>query len=154
MKWKLVFAITTMGLFAFLSSCSYTAPFRRVESVGDDAMAFVTLSAVEHKRGQRGAFFTDTQRVLADLPRQAGLIGYSFRFQLLGKKAWTMTAWKSEAAWDAFARSPSHLVAIKNSGVTSENMRFITVQVPASSLPMRWAEALRLLETAPEYGGR
>jgi hypothetical protein len=30
-------------------------------------------------------------------------------------------------------------------------MRFVSVTVPASTLPMRWDEALRLLENAPPY---
>jgi heme-degrading monooxygenase HmoA len=140
-----------MGLFTFLSSCSYTAPFRRVESVPADAKVIVTLSAVEHQKGQRKPFFKDTQRVIADLPNQSGLVGYSFRFQIFGNKAWTMTAWKDEAARDRFAKSPIHLAAVRNSRTTAQNMRFVSVTVPASSLPMRWDEALRLLENAPPY---
>jgi hypothetical protein len=140
-----------MGLITFLSSCSYTAPFRRVESVPAGAKVIVTLSAVEHKKGQRKPFFADTQRVIADLPNQSGLVGYSFRFQIFGNKAWTMTAWKDEASRDRFAQSPIHLAAVRNSPTTAQNMRFVSVTVPASSLPMRWDEALRLLEDAPPY---
>jgi hypothetical protein len=140
-----------MGLLSFLSSCSYSAPFRRVESVSQNANVIVTLIAVEYQKGQRKPFFADTKRVLADLPNQAGLVGYSFRFQLLGNKAWTMTAWKDEASRDQFSKSPIHLAAVRNSRKTAQNMRFITVTVPASSLPMSWDKALALLETATPY---
>lgn len=143
--------IILMGLFTLISGCSYTAPFRRVEAVSPDATVIVTLSAVEHQKGQRKPFFVDTKRVLADLPNQAGLVGYSFRFQLIGNKAWTMTAWKDEASRNHFSRSPIHLAAVRNSRVTAQKMRFITVTLPAGSLPMSWDEAIRLLETAPAY---
>jgi hypothetical protein len=140
-----------MPLLSLLNCCSYTAPFRRVEAPVKGSTVLVTLSAVEHKPGQRGAFFSDTKNVLADLPNQSGLIGYSFRFQILGKKAWTMTAWKNEESRDRFAASPTHLKAVRNSRVTARNMRFVTVSVPEASLPMKWSEALRHLENAPGY---
>jgi len=140
-----------MGLASFLSHCSYTAPFRRVESISQDARVILTLSAVEHQKGQRKPFFTDTKRVLADLPNHAGLVGYSYRFQLLGNKAWTMTAWKDEASRNQFSQSPVHLSAVRNSPITAQNMRFMSVTVLTSSLPMSWDEAIRLLNTAPAY---
>lgn len=141
----------TMGLFIFLSCCSCTAPFRRLEALPPEATVIVTLSAVEYRKGQRKPFFADTRRVLADLPNQAGLVGYTFRFQLLGNKAWTMTAWKDEASRDQFGRSPVHLAAVRHSRKTAQNMRFISVTVPAGSLPMSWDEAIRLLDKAPAY---
>jgi hypothetical protein len=140
-----------MGLASFLSRCSYTAPFRRVESISQDARVILTLSAVEHQKGQRKPFFDDTKRVLADLPNHAGLVGYSYRFQLLGNKAWTMTAWKDEASRNQFSQSPVHLSAVRNSPITAQNMRFMSVTVLTSSLPMSWDEAIRLLNTAPAY---
>ena len=151
-RWGLLLIILAMPMLSLLPSCAYTAPFRRVEAVPDRLKtAVVTLSAVESQSGQRKAFFDDTKRVLADLPNQTGLLCYSFRFQLIGRKAWTMTAWKDEASRDRFAASPIHRAAVKNSHVTAQNMRFITVTLPVSELPMKWTEALRLLETAPSY---
>ncbi len=144
-------ALPLMPLLTLLTSCSYTAPFRRVETPVKGSTVLVTLTAVEHKPGQRGAFFTDTKNVLADLPNHAGLIGYSFRFQILGKKAWTMTAWKDEESRDRFVASPIHRKAVRNSRFTSQNMRFITVSLPEASLPMKWSEARRHLENAPGY---
>lgn len=147
-----ILLILAMPLLSFLPSCAYTAPFRRVEAVPEGLkVAVITLSAVESKPGHRKAFFDDTKRVLADLPNHAGLIGYSFRFQIPGRKAWTMTAWKDTASRDRFAASPIHQAAVKNSRVTAQNMRFITVTLPVSELPMKWTEALRLLDSAPAY---
>ena len=75
--------IILMGLFTLISGCSYTAPFHRVEAVSPDATVIVTLSAVEHLKGQRKPFFVDTKRVLADLPNQAGLDAQHLRCRLL-----------------------------------------------------------------------
>jgi hypothetical protein len=143
--------LIVMGLLSFLGGCSYTAPFRRFESVSPDAQVIVTLSVVEHRKGQRKPFFEHTKRVLADLPNQSGLVGYSFRFQLIGNRAWTMTAWKDEASRVRFSKSPLHLDAVRNSSKTAQNMRFTSVTVPASSLPMSWDEAIRLLGEASAY---
>lgn len=140
-----------MGVLCFLGGCSYTAPFRQMQSLPADRKVVVTLTEVEHRPGQKGAFFRDTKNVIADLPNQSGLVGYSFRFQILGRKAWTMTAWGDEASRDAFVESPVHLRAMRNSRITAQNMRFTTVNVLAGSLPMHWEEALRLLKAAPAY---
>jgi heme-degrading monooxygenase HmoA len=148
----LVLAPAALVLLAVFSGCSYTAPYRRLASTEKaGGTAIVTFSQVEHRPGQRKAFFTDTKRVLAELPSQEGLLGYSFRFQLLGRKAWTMTAWKDEASRDKFARSGAHRIAARNSSATAQNMKFVSVSVPAESLPLSWAEGLKLLEGAPAY---
>ena len=147
-----IFSMFVMSLLSLISACTYTAPFRHVETIGGlTNTAVVTLSAVEWKAGQRSAFFADTKRVLADLPNHAGLLGYSFRFQLLGPKAWTMTVWRDKVARDHFATSPIHAAAVRNSRLTARNMRFMSVEVAVKSLPMKWSEALRLLEGAPAY---
>jgi hypothetical protein len=141
-----------MASFSFLPACTYTAPFRQLAAAPEGANTIVvTLSAVENRPGQRRAFFADTKRVLADLPNQSGLLGYSYRFEILGRRAWTMTAWQDEASRDRFPASPVHRAAVKNSPVTAQNMRFISVKVPASAPPMKWTEALRLLDGAPAY---
>jgi hypothetical protein len=128
----------------------YSAPYRStapatVAGTLPGQTILVTLSSTEHRPGQRGAFFRDTRNVLGELPQQEGLLGYSFRFQLLGNKAWTMTAWLDEESRDKFARSPAHLEAIRRSEVTSQNTSFVTVSRTPEALPMSWSEALKIL---------
>jgi quinol monooxygenase YgiN len=142
--------IIAVFLLSLVTSCTYTSPYRRMGGSNAES-AIVTLTAVEHKPGQRGAFFEDSREVIADLRNQSGLLGYSFRFQLIGRKAWTMTSWKDEASRDSFASSPVHRAAVKNSRVTAMNMSFISVEVPVKELPMEWPEALLLLDAAPAY---
>lgn len=150
-RWILPFCLA-MPLTSLLASCAYTAPFRWVEPIPEELRtAVVTLSAVESRAGQRKAFFDDTKRVLADLPNQSGLLGYSFRFELIGRKAWTMTVWKDAASRDRFAVSPVHQSAVRSSRATAQNIRFISVEAAVAKLPLSWAKALRLLKTAPDY---
>jgi hypothetical protein len=150
MKKKLWFlTLCLIMLLSLFSSCSYSAPFRRLEAVPPDALVVVTLTEATHKAGQKGAFFSDTQAVLATLPQQAGLIGYSYRFEIVGKRAWTMTAWKDLAARDRFASSPTHMAAVRNSRNTCDATRFVTLELPARSVPLRWGEVVKLLSAAP-----
>jgi heme-degrading monooxygenase HmoA len=98
----------------------------------------------------RREFFQDTRRVLAGLPEQPGLVGYSFRFEIFGRTAWTMTAWKDEASLNAFVRSPAHREAVRRSGETAQNLRFVTLERAIGSLPLNWRDARRLLAEAEE----
>jgi heme-degrading monooxygenase HmoA len=147
--------IATLTTFtAFLTGCAYTAPYQATPLAKNgvlppDHPAVVVLTATEHRPGQRREFFKDTRRVLAELPTQDGLLGHSFRFEIFGDEAWTITAWRDEAARDAFVRSPAHLAAMRRSRQTTQNLRFVTLQRPLSSLPPRWSEILPLTETAP-----
>lgn len=141
-----LFQAPFVALAALLTGFAYTAPYRatplaRAAALDDSRQLVVlALSATEHRPGMRRAFFQDTRRVLADLPDQPGLLGYSFRFELFGDEAWTLTAWRDEAARDAFVRSPAHLTAMRNSARTAQNLRFISLSVPLESLPMSWTE--------------
>lgn len=132
MKLRL-FPLVLIGL---ITSCAYTAPFRKTAAEDGGRMALLMLTAVEQRPGRRTAFFRDTMNVLDNLPEQEGLLGYSFRFQVIGRKAWTMTSWKDETAQDRFVSSPVHRVAVANSRTTVIEMKFYTLPVPANSLPM------------------
>ena len=143
------------ALSAWVSGCAYTAPFRKTALAQEgglpaDRVVMVALSSTEHRPGMRREFFRDTRNVLADLPAQPGLIGYSFRFEIFGRTAWTMTAWKDEASLNAFVRSPAHREAVRRSGDTAQNLRFATIKVPVGSLPLNWRDARRLVAEAKE----
>jgi ADP-ribosylglycohydrolase/heme-degrading monooxygenase HmoA len=146
--------LTPGNLADLLTSCAYTARYRPTTLATDgslppDHLAIVTISATEHRPGQRRPFFEDTHKVLADLPSQPGLLGHAFRFELIGNKAWTITAWRDQASQDAFVHSPAHRTAVRRSPETTQNTRFVTLRRPLSSLPLRWPEILALLSSAP-----
>jgi hypothetical protein len=63
-----------------------------------------------------------------------------------------LTTWVTDWAFTA------HREATRRSGQTAQNLRFATVEVPASALPLSWREVRRRLAAAsaegrPEAGG-
>ena len=38
-----------------------------------------------------------------------------------------------------------------NSRTTSQNMRFLSIEIPSHELPLKWSEALKMLEKVPVY---
>src|SRR2546425_13125069 len=60
------------------------------------------------------SFLRQTYAIQDQLRKSEGLLGYSLRTQLIGKKAWTLSAWKDEAALTAFVRASPHADTMKN----------------------------------------
>ncbi|MEM8712078.1 MAG: antibiotic biosynthesis monooxygenase [Planctomycetota bacterium] len=148
------------ALVAFLtltwlsSGCAISMPFRGpgytagggATLAADDGTVVVALTQGVLDRGKRGPFDRATSTVskgMADVP---GLIGYSFRRQLLGKRVWTMTVWQDETALAAFVRSPLHREAMRADGPATEEFLFHSFRVPADDLPIKWNDALERLE--------
>lgn len=133
-------------LIAAFSGCAYTAPWRQVATSSATGKAMVVVTAVEIKWGQRTAFFQYTKQVLASMNSHEGLLGYSFRFQLVGNRAWTMTAWQDQASLGKFVRSTAHQTAVDEGSRTTDRMKFHTLELPVDSLPLPWAEAVQRVE--------
>jgi hypothetical protein len=51
-------------------------------------------------------------------------------------RAWTMTVRKNEDARDASAVSLVHRAAVRSSGAAAQAMKFVSLTVPASEVPM------------------
>jgi heme-degrading monooxygenase HmoA len=146
-----------LALTTWLTGCAFSAPFKKTALAREggltpDRPVLLVVSSTEHRPGMRSEFFKDTKAVLATMGEQPGLLGHAVRFEIFGNKAWTMTAWKDEASLTAFVRSPAHREAVRRSGETAQNIRFASVEMPLGALPMSWAEARRLLDSAtPGY---
>lgn len=145
-----------IALTTWLSGCALSVPFKRTKLASEgglptDTSVLVVVSSTEHRPGMRGEFFKDTKAVLATMENQPGLLGYAVRFEIFGKRAWTMTAWKDEASLTTFVRSPAHREAVRRSGETAQNIRFASVEMPFGALPMSWKEARRRLDAATPY---
>jgi heme-degrading monooxygenase HmoA len=141
-------------MLALLTGCAYTAPYRTVPTtpaLSPGGTALLTLTAAEIRPGKRWDFFQQTRAVLEELPSQDGLLGYSFRFQIVGRKAWTMTVWRDAAAQKKFLRSETHRRAAQDGASLTTAMKFHSLEVPLDSLPLDWGSALRHLESAAPY---
>jgi hypothetical protein len=89
------------------------------------------------------AFLSATMAIRTQLASAGGLIGYSLDAQLAGKTFWTVSAWDSQDALDAFSRADPHRTRV---GVIRPRMRpttFTFWTVPGADLPISWAEARR-----------
>ena len=135
---------------ALLSGCAISTPFRRVTppdvALPSTMAVSVTYASV---RADRRADFDDyTRRVLATLPGQPGLIGWSVRRQIIGHEVWTMTVWQDEASRARFVDSPAHRAAIASALPMVERVRFARLQLGPGDLPLGWPQALAALDAA------
>jgi heme-degrading monooxygenase HmoA len=162
--WRVSGAVIAACGAAGLASCEVATPFRgpgfergrgvTLPGAGDRVVVGITNARIAP--GKRALFNDHTQRVIDSLNGNDGYIGHSVRLRLLGSEAWTMTAWRDEAALDAFVRSPVHREAMREGTASLTSARFMRMEWPAAEMPPPWREILKRLEAAPEksYGDR
>ncbi len=133
-----------------LAGCAIATPYKTTDAgaaLPKDAptVVAVTLAVVSDDRAARKVFWENVWRIERALPAQPGLLGYSLRQELLGNKAWTMTAWRSEEDLRRFVASPLHRQAIDATPSALVDSRFVRVARTNGQLPLRWDEALEEL---------
>ena len=82
-----------------------------------------------------------TLTVQKQLSRAEGLVGYSLLAEPLGKSFWTLSAWRSRADLDAFARALPHADVMRRLRPHMGPTAFVTWSVPGAGLPIAWADA-------------
>ena len=82
------------------------------------------------------------QKQLKDSP---GLIGYSLRAQLLGKRAWTLSVWQDERALSEFVGRSPHADTMKKVSL-GEARKFVRWKLMGSEVLPEWDEELKHLE--------
>jgi heme-degrading monooxygenase HmoA len=93
------------------------------------------------------SFFRQTRAIQSQLESSDGLVGYSLRAQLLGKKSWTLSVWKDEAALTEFVRKAPHKDTMKGlRPQLTDARRFVRWKVAGSGVPPGWGEALRRID--------
>ncbi len=151
----IVIGLLSLSAAWLFTGCSYTAPWRKTalghELAASNEKAIVVVTYAKRHKSQRGPFFDNVKQVLADLPNQEGLLGHTFRFQLLGDEAWTITAWRDAAAVRKFSRSSLHAAAVKDSATLAADMKFYTTEREARNLPMPWKEAVTEVSQVTNY---
>jgi heme-degrading monooxygenase HmoA len=98
------------------------------------------------------SFIRATGRIRRQLATADGLVGYSLDARMAAKTFWTLSAWRDQAALDAFARSEPHhdlVAAIRpHMGPTT----FVTWHSSGSEVPVKWERARQ--EVARRAGDR
>lgn len=96
------------------------------------------------------SFLRQSNAIEDQLKSSKGLVGYSLRAQLLGKKAWTLSVWESEAALQDFVRKRPHVDTMRRLGPQLGSTKFVRWKLLGSEVPPTWDKALDRLQT----GGR
>jgi hypothetical protein len=94
------------------------------------------------------AFLRATMTIRGQLAQASGLVGYSLDAHLAQKTFWTVSAWDSQDALDAFSRADPHRSRV---GVIRPRMRpttFTFWTVGGADLPISWTEARRRIAAA------
>ncbi len=86
-------------------------------------------------------FLRLTLVVRTQLAAAGGLVGYSLLAELRSKTFWTLSAWRSQADLDAFARTLPHAEVMRRLRPHMGRTAFVTWSVPAAALPIAWADA-------------
>ncbi len=150
-------AVALLGALSGSSSLALSKPFawpgldaRQSRLIGSaNPSVILAITHAELIGAHRAAFDRGADQVLAMLPAQPGLVGYSVRSRLIGHEVWTATIWVDEAAMNAFVRSPAHLAAVRQGAVALKNVQYHRVEIPVSELPLTWTRVLTELEKAP-----
>lgn len=147
--------LAAAGLLLLLTQtgCAVSMPFRGpgydrgkgVTAASADGTVVVALTRGVLDRSKRRPFDRATGDVADGMGEVPGLVGYSFRRELLGKRVWTMTVWESQQALVDFVRSPLHRAAMGAGAEATEEFLFHSVRVPKDDIPLPWSEAARLV---------
>jgi heme-degrading monooxygenase HmoA len=138
------------------AACRVATPFRG-PGFDDDVGALaevpqsvvVAITAGRIEAGGASAFAARLDEVLAALPANDGLVGFSVRRELFGDRIWTLSAWRDDDSLDRFLASPEHVRAVREGGVPRSSVVFVRVPLPKALLPLSWPQAERLLGDEP-----
>ena len=86
------------------------------------------------------AFLGWTMRIRHQLSDAEGLAGYSLDAHLLAKTFWTVSAWTSQGAMDAFVRQEPHAGGMAAIRPNMRRPAFVFWTVTAEDLPIRWGD--------------
>ena len=98
------------------------------------------------------AFLRAATAIRGQLAHADGLIGYALDAHLAQKTFYTVSAWESQDALEAFSRADPHHARV---GVIRPRMRpttFTFWTVSGADLPIGWAEARRQIAEAERAG--
>lgn len=90
-------------------------------------------------------FWDHVGRIDKSMGNQPGLIGYALRRELLGKKGWTMTAWRDRDSLMGFVYGVAHQDAMDATRKAPTRMVFAQIEVPRGEIPLSWDRALTIL---------
>jgi hypothetical protein len=98
------------------------------------------------------AFLSATLAIRTQLASASGLIGYALDAHLARKTFYTVSAWESQDALDAFSRADPHRGRVSVIRPRMRPTTFTFWTVPGADLPISWAEVRRRIADTKENG--
>jgi hypothetical protein len=89
------------------------------------------------------AFLRATMAIRTQLAETSGLVGYSLDAHLAQKTFWTVSAWDSQEALDAFSQADPHRSRVGAIRPLMRPTTFTFWTVRGADLPVSWTEARR-----------
>jgi heme-degrading monooxygenase HmoA len=122
-------------------------PWLRVSTAepGVELTVMASRLPLRHYRHIPG-FLRWTMRIRRQLSGTPGLVGYSLDARLLRKTFWTLSAWASREALDAFVRTNPHQAGMATIHPKMGQPTFAFWTASSEDLPLRWDEARRRLD--------
>jgi hypothetical protein len=117
-------------------------PWRFLGSAESDRQYVAMLSFLPLKHSRRIPWFLlHTLRIMNQLSKTRGLVGYSLRAQLLARRFWTLSVWEDEPALAGFVHAQPHAQTMDAMLPHMGETKFITWTVKGLEIPVSWDDA-------------
>jgi len=121
-----------------------TLPWRVFGSTVSDRQYVALLSFLPLKHSSRIPWFLlNTARIMNQLSKTRGLVGYSLRAQFLAKRFWTLSVWEDQSALTGFVHAQPHAQTMDVMMPQMGETKFVTWSVKGSEIPLSWDDALK-----------
>ena len=90
-------------------------------------------------------FFLKSMVVWRQVLKSPGVLGVSLRAQPLARTFWTLSAWESREALNAFSHSDPHARIVAKLRPVTKDALFVFWETDSADLPASWEEAQRRL---------
>jgi hypothetical protein len=121
-----------------------TVPWQSFRPAEPERQYFVLLSYLPLKRAWRIPWFLiHTVRIMGQLRKSRGLLGYSLRARLTAKSFWTLSVWQDEGALRSFVHALPHAGTMAALSPHMGETKFTTWALTGRELPPKWEDAIQ-----------
>jgi hypothetical protein len=123
-------------------------PWRSFRPIDPDTTYVVTITRLPLRSHRSIPRITGaTWRIVRQLSRSDGLVGYALKAELIRKTFWTMSAWTGHEVLRAFVRSEPHIHAMTALSDHMDGPRIETFTLSGAELPLDWPSVADRLVT-------